>query len=74
MGTQDRTNINPAARIALAAVGVVQIAFSALAFWNLFLQDARKVRGPKLAWVPVILVNWIGPAVYFLFGIKHDRR
>jgi hypothetical protein len=28
------------------------------------------VRGPKVAWVPAILVNWIGPASYFLFGIR----
>ncbi len=28
------------------------------------------MRGPKAAWVPAILVNWIGPASYFLFGIR----
>ena len=28
------------------------------------------VRGPKPAWIPAILINWIGPASYFLFGIR----
>jgi Phospholipase_D-nuclease N-terminal len=46
------------------------VVFAFLAFWDLASRDAREVRGPKAAWIPAILVNWIGPASYFLFGIK----
>ena len=45
-------------------------AFAFLAFWDLAHRDRDEVRGPKPAWIPAILVNWIGPASYFLFGIR----
>lgn len=57
-------------RVMLGVVGIVQAVFAFLAFWDLTHRDADEVRGPKPAWIPVILVNWIGPAAYFLFGIK----
>ena len=68
--TIEKTQIPPAGRAALGLVGIVQIAFAFLAFWDLALRDADQVRGPKPIWIPAILVNWIGPASYFLFGIR----
>lgn len=56
------------ARIVLAVAGVVQVTFASLAFSDLARRSAKEIKGPKLVWVPVILVNWIGPAVYFLFS------
>ncbi|MFB8386789.1 PLDc N-terminal domain-containing protein [Microbacterium sp. NPDC055910] len=64
-------NLPLPARGALGLLAIVQVAFAFLAFWDLAHRDKREVRGPKPAWVPAILVNWIGPATYFLFGIKH---
>ncbi|HET8927553.1 MAG TPA: PLDc N-terminal domain-containing protein [Microbacterium sp.] len=61
---------SPAAKVALGIVGIVQVAFAFLAFWDLGHRDSAEVRGPKPVWIPVILVNWIGPAAYFLFGIR----
>ena len=69
MGTT-KTEIAPAGRAALGLVGLVQVVFAFLAFWDLAHRDADEVRGPKPAWIPAILVNWIGPASYFLFGIR----
>ncbi|MDR2998170.1 MAG: PLDc N-terminal domain-containing protein [Microbacterium sp.] len=60
-------------KVLLTILGIVQVAFAALAFWDLAARDARQVRGPKPAWIPVILVNWIGPASYFAFGVKPDE-
>lgn len=60
----------PGAKVALGVVGIVQAAFAFLAFWDLAHRDADEVRGRKPWWIPVILVNWIGPAAYFLFGIR----
>jgi hypothetical protein len=62
---EDRTH--PAG---LGILGLFQAAFAFLAFWDLAHREADDVRGPKVAWVPAILVNWIGPASYFLFGIR----
>jgi len=65
-----KTEMTPAAKAGLGVLGIVQVAFAFLAFWDLAHRDADEVRGPKVAWIPAILVNWIGPASYFLFGIR----
>jgi len=59
------------ARVGLGLLAVVQAAFAFLAFWDLAHRRPDEVRGPKPAWIPAILVNWIGPAAYFVFGIRH---
>ncbi len=57
-------------RIGMGIAAVLQVAFAFLAFWDLAHRPADEVTGRKGAWVPVILVNWVGPAAYFLFGIR----
>ncbi|MFE6733936.1 PLDc N-terminal domain-containing protein [Microbacterium sp. NPDC057650] len=69
----EKKQISAGGKVLLTILGIVQIAFAALAFWDLAARDARQVRGPKPAWIPVILVNWIGPASYFAFGVKPDE-
>jgi hypothetical protein len=61
-------------RIGGIILALVQFAFAFLAAWDLAMRAADDVRGPKLAWAPALFINWIGPAAYFLFGIRHDRR
>jgi hypothetical protein len=61
-------------RIGGIILALVQFAFAFLAAWDLAMRDADDVRGPKLAWAPALFINWVGPAAYFLFGIRHDRR
>ncbi|MFB8148052.1 PLDc N-terminal domain-containing protein [Microbacterium sp. NPDC056003] len=68
--TKSRQEMAPIGRAVLGLVGLVQVVFAFLAFWDLAHRDASEVRGPKPAWIPAILVNWIGPASYFLFGIR----
>ena len=68
--TKSRQERTPTGRAVLGLVGLVQVVFAFLAFWDLAHRDASEVRGPKPAWIPAILVNWIGPASYFLFGIR----
>ncbi|MCH6229181.1 PLDc N-terminal domain-containing protein [Microbacterium sp. CFH 31415] len=68
--TKSPQEMAPIGRAVLGLVGLVQVAFAFLAFWDLAHRDAAEVRGPKPAWIPAILVNWIGPASYFLFGIR----
>lgn len=65
-----KKEIPPSGKAALGLLGIVQVAFAFLAFWDLAHRDPSEVRGPKPAWIPAILVNWIGPASYFLFGIR----
>ncbi|MCX6501317.1 MAG: hypothetical protein NT132_02750 [Microbacterium sp.] len=73
MTKTDPTSLSTGAKVGLGVAGVVQAAFAFLAFWDLSWRPAANVRGPKFVWIPAILVNWIGPAAYFLVGIKHRR-
>ena len=68
--TSSKKAVSATGRVGLMAVGIVQVAFAFLAFWDLAHRDEREVKGSKPVWIPVILVNWVGPAAYFLFGIK----
>lgn len=54
----------------IALLAIASAAFAFLAFWDLALRQKDDVVGPKPVWIPVILVQWIGPASYFLFGIR----
>ncbi|MGO2745037.1 PLD nuclease N-terminal domain-containing protein [Microbacterium sp.] len=76
MGRQkkDISEVSPAGKATLGVLGVVQLAIAAMAFWDLARRDTAELRGPKPAWIPVILVNWIGPAVYFVFGVRRKTR
>ena len=65
-----KTELAPAAKAGLGVLGLVQVAFAFLAFWDLYHRESREVKWSKPVWVPIIAVNWIGPAAYFLFGIK----
>ncbi len=66
----EQKQLKPAAKVGLGILGIVQITFAFLAFWDLAHRQPGEIRGTKPVWIPVILVNWIGPASYFLFGIK----
>ncbi|MCB1838543.1 MAG: hypothetical protein KDH99_13100, partial [Alcanivoracaceae bacterium] len=67
---QKLSELSVPARIGIVVGGTLQVTFAFLAFWDLGHRTAAEIRGPRLAWVPAILVNWIGPAAYFLFARK----
>ncbi len=62
---QPQKDVATAQRAAFGIIGIVQAALAFLAFWDLAHRPARDIRGPKPAWIPVILINWIGPLAYF---------
>ena len=63
--THTSKDIAPGRQVVSGLFGVVQLALAFLAFWDLTHRPATQVRGPKPAWIPVILINWIGPLAYF---------
>ena len=63
--TYTSKDIAPGRRVVAGLFAVVQLALAFLAFWDLAHRPAGQVRGPKPVWVPVILINWIGPIAYF---------
>ena len=68
--THEKKKLSPGTQAAFGVVGLVQVVFALLAFWDLAHRSAAQLRGPRAVWIPAILVNWIGPASYFLFGIR----
>jgi Phospholipase_D-nuclease N-terminal len=63
--TQSEKDVAAAKRAVMGIVGIAQLALAFLAYWDLAHRPARQVHGPKPAWIPVILINWIGPLAYF---------
>ncbi|MDA8262752.1 MAG: PLD nuclease N-terminal domain-containing protein [Actinomycetota bacterium] len=55
------------------AAASVQLSLAATAFTDLARRPASQVNGWKIAWIPVIMVNTIGPIAYFVFGIRRDH-
>lgn len=63
--TPSPKDIDVGGRVVSGIAGLVHVALAFLAYWDLAHRPASQVRGPKAAWIPVILVNWIGPLSYF---------
>ncbi|NNC12176.1 PLDc_N domain-containing protein [Planctomonas sp. JC2975] len=55
-------------KVAVVVAVIVQVSLTVAGFVDLARRDQDEVRGPKPVWIPVILVNWVGPMVYFLAG------
>ncbi|WP_221583305.1 PLDc N-terminal domain-containing protein [Microbacterium sp. G2-8] len=58
------------AQILFGVLGVVQVAFTLFAFLDLAGRKDDEVRMSRSAWIPILLVNWVGPASYFAVGVK----
>lgn len=69
-----KKNVSPVAKGLLGLVGAVvtaaQLGLALAAFSDLWARPARQVRLAKPAWIPVILINWVGPLAYFVGGVK----
>ena len=50
----------------------VQLALAAAAWTDLAKRPAEDVNGPKPMWAVIILVNFVGPLSYFVFGRRRD--
>ena len=67
------SELSTPAQASIVIGGVLQVVYAIAAFADLARRPAAEVRGPKALWIPVILVNWIGPAAYFLGAIKRSQ-
>ena len=51
--------------------GVVQVTLLIAALVDIYRRPRQEIRGNKLLWTLVSLVNFVGPISYFVFGRKH---
>jgi hypothetical protein len=63
-------NLSSRQRRAMVTRGAVQLAAVAVALNDLRRRPPAQIRGPRIAWVAVCCVNYLGmgPAAYFLLG------
>jgi hypothetical protein len=52
----------------IVVLGIFQIALLAVAEWDIHSRPEEEIRGNKWVWSAIALVNFVGPAAYFLFG------
>ena len=52
----------------IVAAGVAELVLTAVALRDLVRRPARRVRGPKLLWYPLLFVQPIGSPAYLLAG------
>ena len=65
--------MTPGQRALILTAAPIQLSLAATAFTDLARRPADQVRGKKIAWVPVIMLNTIGPIIYFAFGVRRKR-
>ncbi|GAA1126518.1 PLDc N-terminal domain-containing protein [Arthrobacter flavus] len=51
-------------------LGSIQLSLAATAWADLAKRPAAQVNGPKLVWTAIIAINFIGPVLYFVKGIR----
>ncbi len=67
-------DLSSAQRGGLSLMMMVQFGLLAFALIDLWRRPSGQVRGRKIAWLPVLFVNFIGPIVYLAVGRKRGRR
>jgi hypothetical protein len=70
------SDLSPRRRMLLVALGAVQISLNLAAQIDISRRSPSEVRGSKIGWRLVSLVNIFGPVAYFRWGRvpKQDRR
>jgi hypothetical protein len=62
------TELTPAQRAGVVALGTMQVSLATRAWWQLARTPADRVNGPKPLWAAVIAVNIVGPLTWFRWG------
>jgi hypothetical protein len=64
--------LSPRKRVGIWALLGVELVMNALTQRDLTRRRAAEVRGPKLFWRLIAMLNFIGPAAYFAFGRRRS--
>ena len=73
MATAKRwSDFSPQQKTGAIISATIQLALATAAWTDLAKRPAEDVNGPKPMWAVIILVNFIGPLSYFVFGRRRD--
>lgn len=67
-------DLSPVQRGGLSVMMMIQLGLLAFALIDLARRPSSQVRGRKIAWLPVLFVNFVGPIAYLALGRKRARR
>ena len=62
------SELSPTTRAAIVAGGLAEVVVTSIALRDLVRRPAALVRGPKLLWGPLLLVQPIGSPLYLIAG------
>lgn len=68
MATKHWSDLTPAQRATVVALGAAQFALAVSAWVDLLRTPAGQVNGRKDVWAAVIAVNWVGPIAWYRWG------
>ncbi len=66
--TRKMTELKPAQRGGLVALGVLEVALLIAALVDIRRRPADEINGSKRIWRYAAFINFIGPVAYFTFG------
>lgn len=64
------TDLTSGQQAAVLTLASVQLSLAVTAWMDLATRPAGKVTGRKAVWAAIIAVNFVGPALYFVKGIR----
>ncbi len=56
----------------MVLINVVRFSLTAVALWDLRRRSAEQINGQKRLWNLIVLINFVGPIAYFVFGRKRS--
>lgn len=65
--------LSPAARGGLWALVAFEVVLIGVAQRDIQRRPAEGIRGPKLLWRAIAMLNVVGPAAYYAFGRRRGR-
>ena len=67
-------DLSPRTRKLLVALGAVQVSLNIAAQLDISRHSTAEVRGSKVGWRLVSLINVFGPLAYFRWGRLHEQH
>ena len=66
--------LTQAQKTVFVVLGIFQVALLVAAQWDIYHRPEEEIRGNKWAWKAIVLVNFVGPIVYFSIGRSRPSR
>lgn len=66
-------DLTKAQRILVVVGGLIQLSLMLAAQIDMWRRDPAEIRGNRMIWTFVVLINFVGPLAYFGFGRRKSQ-